>query len=117
VGVVKLGQRRITRASLARGASLSVTDGEGVTIRIHRGCVWVTEEESFIDHVLVGGQRYTFDRPGVAIVTAHEDACMTLSAPRFGAAPARVAVAGRTVYQRPLWQALVGAFLPPVTTT
>jgi hypothetical protein len=117
VGVVKLAQRRITRASMVRGASLSVTDGEGATIRIHRGCVWVTEEESFIDHVLVGGQRYTFDRPGVAIVTAHEDACVTLSAPRFGAAPVRVAVAGMTVYQRTLWQALVGALVPALTMT
>ena len=112
-----LGQRRIARASLVRGASIAVTDGEGTTIRIDRGCVWITEEASFIDHVLVARQRYTLDRAGVAVVTAHEDAQVTLSAPRFGATPARVSLAGRTLYRRPLWQALVGVFLPPPAIT
>lgn len=94
-----------------------VTNGKGTTVRIEGGCVWITEEKSFIDHVLVAGQRYTFDRPGVAIATAHEDACVTLDAPRFGAWPARVALAGKVLYLRPVWQTILGMLWPlPVTS-
>ena len=53
----------MTAASLAPGESLTVVDGEASTIRIDRGEVWLTEHGSFIDHLLVAGQAYTFDRP------------------------------------------------------
>lgn len=104
--------RTVARAEIPVGHSLIVTDGKATTIRIERGCVWITEEKSFIDHVLVAGQRYTFDRPGVAIATAREDARVPLVAPRIGAWPARVALAGKVLYVRPVWQTIVEMVLP-----
>ena len=74
----------MTTAVMARGDRLSVTDGEATTIRIDRGCVWITEEGSVVDHVLEAGQRYTFDRPGVALVAAQNEVRVTLLAPRVG---------------------------------
>ena len=104
--------RRIARTDIADGEALLVTDGEATTLHIDRGCVWVTEEGSFVDHVLVAGQRYTLDRPGIAIVTAHGDARVTLSARRLGARPSRVVAAGRTLYARPIWLSIVTMLLP-----
>lgn len=101
--------KRIAKARIARGETLSVTDGEGTTIHINDGCVWITEHGSFIDHILEKGQRYTFDRPGLAVVTAQTNARVTLLAPRFGAWPARIATARETLYVRSLWQSIVAS--------
>ncbi|MFO1303198.1 MAG: DUF2917 domain-containing protein [Burkholderiales bacterium] len=109
---MKLAMSRIARTEIPRGESLVVTDGEATTLRIQRGCVWITEEGSFVDHILVAGQRYTLDRPGTAIVTAHEDAKVTLVAPRIGARPARVSVAGLTLYARPMWRTIASMVMP-----
>jgi hypothetical protein len=109
---MRFAMRSIARTDIPHGGSLLVIDGEATTLGIERGCVWVTEENSFIDHVLVAGQRYTFDRPGVAIVTAREDARVTLSARRLGPRPLRVALAGRTLYERPLWLSAAWMLLP-----
>jgi len=92
----------MTAASLAHGESLTVVDGEASTIRIDRGEVWLTEHGSFIDHILVAGQAYTFDRPGTAIVTAQADSRVTVLAPHEGPPPARIATVRRTLYVRPL---------------
>ena len=89
-------------ASLAPGESLAVVDGIASTIRIDRGEVWLTEHGSFIDHILVAGQSYTFDRPGKAIVAAQSQTQVTVLAPHDGPPPARIATARRTLYARPL---------------
>ena len=89
-------------ATLARDESLAVVDGVASTIRIDRGEVWLTEHGSFIDHILVAGQSYTFDRPGKAIVAAQTDSRVTVLAPREGPPPARISTARRTLYVRPL---------------
>lgn len=113
---MRRAMRRIARAEIPVGESLAITDGEATTIRIDRGRIWITEEKSFIDHVLVAGQRYTLDRPGVAIVTAQEDARVTLVAPRIGAPPARVTLAGKALYVRPVWRKFVRMLLPSPAT-
>jgi len=102
----------VTTAVMIKGDTLSVTDGEATTIRIDRGCVWITEEGSAIDHVLEAGQRYTFDRPGVALVAAQSDVRVTLLAPRVGTRPARIACGQATLYFRPLWQDVIAAMWP-----
>ena len=89
-------------AFLARGESLAVVDGEASTIRIDRGEVWLTEHGSFIDHILVAGQSYTFDRPGRAIVAAQAESRVTVLAPHEGPPSARIATARRSLYARPL---------------
>ena len=108
---MRFPMRRIARAEIPDGASLVVKDGELTTLRVLHGCVWVTEECSFIDHILVAGQRYTFDRPGVAIVTAHEDARVALAAPAT-ACPAHVSLAKRTLFERPAWQSIARFLIP-----
>ena len=101
-------------ASLAAGESLAVVDGVASTIRIDRGEVWLTEHGSFIDHILVAGQSYTFDRPGKAIVAAQAESRVTVLAPDEGPPPARIATARRTLYARPLrW--LLPALLWPAS--
>jgi len=102
----------VTTAVMARGDRLSVTDGEATTIRIDRGCVWITEEGSVVDHVLEAGQRYTFDRPGVALVAAQNEVRVTLLAPRVGPRPARIACGKATLYFRPLWWDVIAAMWP-----
>jgi len=103
----------VTTAVMTAGDMLTVTDGEATTIRIDRGCVWITEEESVIDHVLEAGQRYTFDRPGVAIVAAQGDVRVTLLAPRIGPRPARIACGESTLYFRPVWWGVIASIWPP----
>ena len=102
----------MTTAVMTAGDMLTVTDGEATTIRIDRGCVWITEEESVIDHVLEAGQRYTFDRPGVAIVAAQGDVRVTLLAPRIGPRPARIACGSSTLYFRPVWWDVIATIWP-----
>ena len=102
----------VTTVVLARSEALSVTDGEATTIRIDRGCVWITEEGSVIDHVLEARQRYTFDRPGVALVAAQSDARVTLFAPRVGPRPAAIACGTALLYLRPLWWDVIAAMWP-----
>ena len=102
----------MTAASLARGESLTVVDGEASTLRIDRGEVWLTEHGSFIDHVLVAGQAYTFDRPGKAIVTAQADSHVTVLAPHEGPPPACIATPRRTLYTRPPWWTLPALLWP-----
>ena len=92
----------MTAAFLARGESLTVVDGEASTIRVDLGEVWLTEHGSFVDHILVAGQCYVFDRPGTAIVAAQEDSRVTVLAPHEGPPPARIATARRTLQVRPL---------------
>ena len=109
---MKLGMRRIARTDLPRGEAVIVTDGQATTVRVDRGTVWITEEGSHIDHILTAGQRYAFDRPGAAIVSAHTDARVTLMASRFAGWPARIATARTTLYARPLWRSIVAWVLP-----
>ena len=106
------GSGAVTTTVMDSGDTLSVTDGEATTIRIDRGCVWITEEGSVVDHILEAGQRYTFDRPGVALVAAHNDVRVTLLAPRVGPRPARIACGKATLYLRPLWQDVIAAMWP-----
>ncbi len=72
------------------GELLAISDGVATTLRIDLGEVWITEEGSFIDHILCAGQRYTIDRPGRAIVAARTVSRIALCSPIFGVPPKRV---------------------------
>ena len=56
--------------SLTDGAVLNINDGEGRTLRVLAGRVWITQEGSLDDVFLNAGEIHTFDRPGSSIVTA-----------------------------------------------
>ena len=69
---------------------LAITDGVATTIQIYSGEVWMTEDGSFIDHILTAGHRYTFDRFGRAIVVARRESSIDLYSPRIGVPPRSV---------------------------
>ena len=95
-----------------RGRHADRTDGEATTIRIDRGEVWITEEGSFIDHILapVSGT------PSIArawrIVAAQGDVRVTLFAPRIGPRPARIPCGASTLYFRPAWWDVIASIWP-----
>ena len=57
---------------LARGQSLKVHDAAGCTVMCCAGTVWITQENDARDIFLTTGQRFTFDRPGLALIRAEE---------------------------------------------
>lgn len=57
---------------LAPGQSLRVRDAVGRTIMCCAGTVWITQEGDLRDIFLTAGQRFTFDRPGLALIHAEE---------------------------------------------
>ena len=73
----------LSAQSLASEEVFAIEDGVGTTIRIDSGEVRVTEDGSFIDHILCGGQEYTIDRPGRAIVAAQMESRFSLYTGKF----------------------------------
>lgn len=57
---------------LAPGQSLRVRDAIGCTVMCCAGTVWITQEDDLRDIFLTAGQRFTFDRPGLALIRAEE---------------------------------------------
>ena len=57
---------------LAPGQSLKVRDAAGCTVMCCAGTVWITQENDARDIFLTAGQRFTFDRPGLALIRAEE---------------------------------------------
>jgi hypothetical protein len=57
---------------LAPGQSLRVRDAIGCTVMCCAGTVWITQEGDPRDIFLTAGQRFTFDRPGLAFIRAEE---------------------------------------------
>jgi hypothetical protein len=64
---------------LRRGQTLKVQDAVGSTICAREGTVWITEENSRKDVVLEPGFCFRIDRPGLTIVQAFADACVSLA--------------------------------------
>jgi hypothetical protein len=50
--------------------SLEVQDGSGITVRVTRGNVWITQRGDPRDVVLGAGQSFKLDRNGLALVAA-----------------------------------------------
>jgi hypothetical protein len=61
---------------LQRGQILRTWRGNTITAR--SGTVWITEQDSRRDVVLRQGQRFTLERPGLALVEAVSDAAISL---------------------------------------
>ncbi len=55
---------------LPGGRLLRIGNGQGRTISVARGTVWITQENDGRDVLVHGGESFTFDRAGVAIVHA-----------------------------------------------
>ena len=67
---------------MARGSSLRIEDGAGITIRVRWGGVWVTQESDGRDYYLRPGESFQLDRGGSALVTALQRACVDATAPK-----------------------------------
>ena len=102
---------------LARGERMAITDGVATTIRIDAGEVWITEQGSFIDHILQTGQCYALDRPGMALLSAHSEARITVFSPDVGMPPAAIDKIGdtgtrRRMYARSFLHTVLAALIP-----
>jgi len=47
---------------IPRGGTLRIDDGEGATLHVREGELWLTEEGGCEDHLLQAGQRYRIGR-------------------------------------------------------
>ena len=57
---------------LRPGRSLRVRNVIGCTVMCCAGTVWITQENDARDIFLTAGQRFTFDRTGLALIHAEE---------------------------------------------
>ena len=67
---------------MARGSSLRIEDGPGITIRVRWGGAWLTQEADGRDYYLQPGESFRLDRGGSALVTALQRACIDATAPK-----------------------------------
>jgi hypothetical protein len=77
---------------LDRGSVVRIEDGAGTLVRVRRGIVWVTEEDSRKDVFLKRGQAHRLSRGGTAIAYADEDSRIVLEFTR-GGVPRNVEIA------------------------
>jgi hypothetical protein len=71
--------------ALDRGDVLRIQNGRGTRVRATDGVLWITEENSPDDHVLLPGRSLELAQTGLAIVLAHRPARVVV-----GVTPARV---------------------------
>jgi len=76
--------------ALDRHNLLRICDGEGMRLSPASGVVWITEEESANDTVLLPGDTYQLEKPGLALVHAHRAARVMMELPAGTDAPRRV---------------------------
>jgi hypothetical protein len=63
-----------TIIDLAARESVPLPDMRGVTLRVTRGTVWVTQENDTQDIVLRAGDNWVVERNGLTLVEAQQDA-------------------------------------------
>ena len=71
-------------ARLVAGQDLRLQDAAGWTVACSRGSVWLTQEADTRDVFLEGGERFTLDRPGLALVLAREESIVAIQPPVHG---------------------------------
>lgn len=76
--------------ALDRGNLLRIYDGAGLRLTPASGVLWITEEQSANDTVLLPGDTHRLDRPGLAVVQAHRPARVLIELPAGAVAPRRV---------------------------
>jgi DUF2917 family protein len=79
--------------ALDRGNLLRIYDGEGMRLTPASGVLWITEEQSANDTVLLPGDTHQLEMPGLALVHAHRAARVVMELPIGRAAPYRVDLA------------------------
>jgi hypothetical protein len=66
---------------LPRGRTLRIEDASGTLLHVWEGEVWVTQEGSTKDHVLIAGQSFRLDRDGMALVQSFRRSIVSLARP------------------------------------
>ena len=81
--------------ALDRGDSLRIRNGRGTRVRMTDGVLWITEENSIEDHVLLPGDCLDLAQTGTAIVLAHRAARLVVEVPAGVTPPRAVEMALR----------------------
>lgn len=71
---------------LRQGATLRIREGEGRSIAVFNGLVWITQKGDPRDVFVASGQTFTIDRPGLVLVDAMNDTDLIVLAPGVPAA-------------------------------
>jgi hypothetical protein len=79
-------------AHLDRGDTLRVRDGAGVRVIALSGVVWITEEDSVRDVVLLAGESHRIEHDGMTLALAHRAARVVVERPEGVPRPRRVDV-------------------------
>lgn len=69
---------------LAETQSLRLNNGYRVAVDCVDGCLWITQENDLRDIVVSGGQSFTLDRPGLAILYACRPSTISMRGPVDG---------------------------------
>jgi hypothetical protein len=76
------------RISIRHGDIVCIRNGDGATVAVHRGTAWVTQDGDRRDIVIEAGGSFRLDRAGVAVVSAHGFADLTVAAAGGASLPA-----------------------------
>jgi hypothetical protein len=87
------------RINIGRGDLVRIRNGNCVTVAVERGTAWLTQDGDRRDVVLEAGGSFRLDREGVAVVSAHAAAEITVTA--AAGASLRVAIATSSGASRP----------------
>jgi hypothetical protein len=68
------------RINIGRGDLVRIRNGNGVTVAVERGTAWLTQDGDRRDVLLEAGGSFRLDREGVAVVSAHAAAEITVTA-------------------------------------
>ncbi len=63
---------------LKDGATLRLQSRIGAKLSVRRGQVWITQDEDARDLVLDAGDSFEIDRPGLAVVQAFGESCVSI---------------------------------------
>ena len=78
---------------LDRDDLLRIYDGKGLRVTNASGVLWITEEQSANDTVLLPGETHELEAPGLALVQAHRPSCVVLEQGAGTTVPRRVELA------------------------
>lgn len=92
-GAGKSALQIVKPIALDRGNVLRIRNGAGTRIRATNGVLWITQENSPEDHVLLPGDALMLTQAGLAIALAHRPARVVLEVPPGGVAPSAVEMA------------------------
>ena len=90
-----------TSIGMPRGSLLRIDDGAGVLVYVWEGELWLTQDDSPKDHMLLAGQSFYVERGGAALVHAFRRSTVSLSSP-WPDLPARKVTLTRTGASAPV---------------